>query len=334
MASFRGAPAQTSRPLAGRRPQRSVNRVSRPGFNAFALDKPALAFSVGRATLVRGMARRTFGVKATVNGAPMPNQTHVVAVLSAHPGVITGQIAGVARDHSTVSVQHVVVMDSAGFSALGPSSSSPDSALTARLSVRLRNISPALEVAGQCYSLNMASGLGLLTQDNWVNLIDYVESHPRTVTYSAHELRSCRQWNAHPVDQSAYHRFTSPGTDANAFQQGLLDPGMSTIVLVFPIISSSDALADQQYELTVQGQYYTRYRVTGPLAHAAEAPPTMPLPILNAARDAAEAVGSFGMHALGEFAQGAGQAAMQALTSGRVPFRAQQLMAPPPMLVD
>lgn len=304
------------------------HRVSqRAGFNAFALDKPALAFSVGRATLVRGMARSTFGIKPdTVH----PGQTHTMAIISCYPGHHVAQIVAVNATAGTVAGIREVTMASAGFSDSGPSSSSPDAAMTARMSIRLRNISPALEVAGQMYVLNMAAGVELTTAPTYATLVRYVESHPRTVTFSAHELRTSRQWNSHPVDQSAYHRFSFPGKTNDDFKAGLTDPGMSTMVLVFPVIGNAEALTEQQYELTVQGSYYARYKVTGPLAHAAELPPTLPLPILNGARDFAEAVGSMGMRAIGEFANGFGTAAFQSIGRQRLPALADAA----PLLVD
>lgn len=336
-ASFRSAP-QSARPaprMRQRRPRQVTNAkqvVVRRGFNAFALDKPALAFSVGRATLVRGMARNVFGVKAD---PILAGQTHMMVIISGFPGYEIGQVAAVNVNTNGLSGNGEILMESAGFSSLGASSSSPDTALTARLSVRLRNISPALEVAGQVYALNMAAGVNLTTPESYTALVRYVENHPRTTTFSAHELRSGRQWNAHPVDQSAYHKFNVPSMNNHEFKAALTDPGMSTIVLVFPVIGNADAMAEQQYELTVQGNYYARYRVTGPLAHAAEHPPTLPLPILNGMRDMAEAVGSVGMQALGEVANGFGAAAFQSLGRTRLPALGDAgFAAATPFMVD
>lgn len=305
---------------SARQPQRQRQAPRGPSgprthFDAFASGHAPLAFSVGRATHLRGLARQTF----QVTDPGFAGMTHHIVILQGGPGHVVGYTVRLNKTTPTISAWNTITMGSAGFSASGPSASSPDTALAARFSVRLRNISPAIEVAGQCYALNMTSGANLSAAPDYVALVDYVMSHPRTVTFSGHELRSARQWNTHPVDQSKYHEFIAPSTDVAGMLSRVADPGLSTLVLVFPVVPSTG----QEYELTAVGTYYGRYRVTGPLAHAAEEPPTIPMQAANAARDIAERVGSVGFAALQQaatsFGQGLANRAFTRITGGVTP---------------
>jgi hypothetical protein len=187
-----------------------------------------------------------------------------------------------------------MTMESAGFDAsTSANGNHPDVAMCAKFSVRIRNISKAVDVGGVVRVLNMSAGAATSSSHvpDLVNLIQYVEAHPRTVTFGAAELRSTQQFDTHPVDQSLYHKFTSPNTSLAEWEDALKEPAMSTIVMVIPTFPGN------QYEVTANGHYYARYRVTGPLANMAANPPIADLSALNRARDEAESLGSRGYKA-------------------------------------
>lgn len=305
------------------RKQNNPRQVRSGGFNAFSPGRPPLAFSIGRATFLRGLSRETFNIKPST---PLTGQTHTVMVFSGWPGHYVGAIVAVNATSGTASTIRQLKMESAGFASTGPSAVSPDTAMTARFSVRIRNVSAAVGIAGQVHVLNMCTGFQLAAGADYKPLVSYVQNHPRSVTYSSHEMRSCHQWNSHPIDQSSYHRFVGPTTTVSGFENSFEEPAMSTLVFVFPMIEGD---LDQTYEVTACGNYYARYRLTGPLAHAAEEPPTAPLPVLNALRDAAERAGSMGMEVLSQAATGFGQAAFSALAN-----RGTRLSMLPPLVID
>lgn len=296
-------------------------------YDAFGgVSYPPLAFSVGRATPLRGLAR----VPITV--APTSADTTIV-VINGVGGHVIGSSTYINYTVPSVGTSIPVYMDSAGFSPGGPSGSSPDSALLTRCSVRLRNTTKASDVAGSVFALNISAGVTAGgTPADWVGLIDYVTGHPRTTTFSAHELRNTRQWNTHPVDQSKAHTFTSPTQTWGAWEAELTDPAFSTLVLVFPANATPN-----DYELTVAASYYGRYRVTGPLAHLASPPPTTTMSVLNRARDVAEAAGSLGGQILTTAASNLGGAAarggLRALGNALRPAPALEAMALPPRLL-
>jgi len=179
-------------------------------------------------------------------------------------------------------------MEAAGFvTATQAISVRPDTALCSKLSVRIRNISKAVDVAGVVRVMNIAAGIDV-NGPELINLINYVNDHPRTRTFGASELRASRQFDTHPVDQAKYHSFVRPGITAADWDEAIKDPAMSSIVMLFPTILAN------HYEITVNAHYYGRYRITGPLANMASHPATAPLDMLNRARDEAERIGSDG----------------------------------------
>jgi len=111
-------------------------------------------------------------------------------------------------------------------------------------------------------------------------------NHKDTVTLSGSQLTNTQQWDCVPVSQDKYHSFIQP---AGGNSTVLLDPGISTVLILM-----ETAPEDQQYEFSMAGTWYARYRFTGPLANCAIAPPTAPLAAVNKSRDFAEAMGSVG----------------------------------------
>jgi hypothetical protein len=217
-------------------------------------------------------------------------QSCSVAIFNGHPGHVVGTVLNFNSNtpYSFTTVR-TITMDAAGFDATTTANGGhPDSAICSKLSVRVRNISKAIDVAGVMRVMNIAAGVSITSPEDVANLINYVNDHPRQRTFGAAELRASRQFDSHPVDQALYHNFTSPSTTAAQWHDALKNPAMSTIVLVFPTIALN------HYEITVNAHYYARYRVTGPLANMAMHPPTAQLSVLNKARDDAERMASDG----------------------------------------
>lgn len=296
-------------------------------YDAFGgVPYPPLAFSVGRATPLRGLAR------VPITTSPTTADTTVV-VINGRAGHVVGSRTYINYAVPSIGTAAAVFMDSAGFSGTGPSATSPHSALLTRCSVRLRNTTKASDVAGSVFALNISSAVHIGTVPaDWVALIDYVTGHPRTTTFSAHELRNTRQWNTHPIDQSRAHSFEEPTVTWGAWEQSLENPAFSTLVLVFPPNASAN-----DYELTVAASYYGRYQIGGPLAHLASPPPTIGMSVLNKARDVAESAGSLGGQILTTAASNLGGAAarggLRALGNALRPAPALEAMAIPPRLL-
>jgi len=274
-------------------------------YDGFSPSPMPLAFSIGRATKLQGLSRNDIATLATSAA-----HTHSVAIFNGHPGHYVGECIDYrglpASGGSLPTIVRHWNMDAAGFSASTiTNGSAPDTAMCAKFSVRIRNISKAVDVAGVVRVLNMSTGCVIDTSDsnNIKRLIDYVDGHPRTTTFGAAELRSSRQFDTHPIDQSKYHEFTSAkpdnGDNQTTWEKHLENPAMSTIVMVFPVIPLN------HYEITVNAHYYGRFLATGPLANMASHPPTVPLNVLNKVRDQAEEIGSQGKAAFGRMARAA-----------------------------
>lgn len=253
-------------------------------FNGFSPAPMPLAFSVGRATRLQGLCRHEINTTVgTVEGTD-----YTVAIFNGSPGHYVGKAYDVNSVAGTFGLTAFFTMDAAGFDGHTiPTSGRPDSAMCSKLSVRIRNISKAVDVAGVVRVMNVAAGINV-EGPQMINLIHYVNDHPRTRTFGAAELRASRQFDTHPVDQAKYHTFISPTTTGAEWDDAIKDPALSTIVMLFPTIPLN------HYEVTVNAHYYARYRITGPLANMASHPPTAPLNALNKARDDAERLGSDG----------------------------------------
>lgn len=295
--SRRPPPRPKAAPQRGNAQRRAgPQRKSRLSFDSFSPAAMPLAFSVGRCTRLQGLSRGDFYSTATDT-----DQDYMLAIFNGSPGGYVGRCYTVSTDKETASTVKFWTMTSAGFdthigaSPLPPSASRPDHAMCAKFSVRIRNISKAIDVGGVVRVLNMSAGTSANSAriDELINLIHYVEAHPRTVTFGAAELRSTQQFDTHPVDQTRYHQFRKPTEDILGWDAALGDPAMSTIVMVIP------TFANNQYEITANGHYYARYDVTGPLANMASNPPVAEMSALNRARDEAEALGSRGYKAAG-----------------------------------
>jgi len=263
--------------------------MSRPSFNGFSPAPMPLAFSVGRATRLQGLSRQQI---LTTHGSD-PAQDYTIAIFNGHPGHYVGRTYDVNTIAGTYVSSGFFTMEAAGFDKVTAANAScPDSAMCSKLSVRIRNISKAVDVAGVVRVLNVSAGFSVYglngASTGLVDLIHYVNDHPRTRTFGAAELRASRQFDTHPVDQAKYHTFTSPTTTLGQWDDAVTDPAMSSIVMLFPTTPLN------HYEVTVNAHYYGRYRVTGPLANMAAHPPTATLDVLNRARDDAEQMGSDG----------------------------------------
>lgn len=293
----RTPPRPKAAPQRGNAQRRAgPQRRSRLSFDSFSPAPMPLAFSVGRCTRLQGLSRGDFYSTAT-----HPDKDYMLAVFNGSPGAYVGRCYSVSTENATASTVKFWNMTSAGFDPhygaepSAPSASRPDHAMCAKFSVRIRNISKAIDVGGVVRVLNMSAG----TSGNsakipeLINLIHYVEAHPRTVTFGASELRSTHQFDTHPVDQNRYHSFQKPSEDILGWDAALENPAMSTIVMVIPVF------ANNQYEVTANGHYYARYDVSGPLANMASPPPIADMSALNRARDEAEALGSKGYKAAG-----------------------------------
>jgi len=310
-------PPQKAPPRAKARPRpKGQNRPKGGGggsmsFNAFNPAPMPLAFSVGRATRLQGLSRHEVN---TTTGS-ITGQDYSVAIFNGVPGHYVGKVYDVNSSGGNFGLAANFTMEAAGFvTAPQATGTRPDTAMCSKLSVRIRNISKAVDVAGVVRVMNVAAGINV-TGPELINLIHYVNDHPRTRTFGASELRISRQFDTHPVDQAKYHTFVSPGLTGAEWDDAIKDPAMSSIVMLFPTILGN------HYEITLNAHYYGRYRITGPLANMASHPATASLDLLNRARDEAERLGSDGYtvgarvlkHAEKPFGEAAGAAAGAAL---------------------
>jgi len=203
--------------------------------------------------------------------------------------------------------------------------------MCSRGSVRLRNISPAGNVAGLVRTLRLGTPTELQYTPSAANLTSVqqlIEGHSRTHTYSGSTLTETHQWDQIPVNQTDYMGFTNIGFQ-NSFWSSATQRGMST---VFMYIS---ALGYQQtYEVSFAGDYYCRYGASGPLANIAQLPPTTTIAHTNYMRDVAESVGSAGINIIkdvGSFALNGAQSMasgyLKNLINSSYSARAPQLMS-------
>jgi len=294
-------------------PQARASRFShRSHFNGFGNTVTApLAFSVGRCLPLQGMARQAFSTIVTPNHA-------TVLICNMGPGKTVAQLVDLDIATGGVSTIDTPEMLSAGFDS-APSASSPSSAILTRGSVRLRNITKNLDVAGGVTALNLAAGFDISSVGGYKLLYDYTRSHPKSVTYTGATLQAGLQFNTHPVNQVKASDFLAPNTDLVSWKLQVNDPAFSTLVYIF--WPGTDA---QDYEVTFGATYQARYSLTGPLANAAVHPPTIPVNVLNSLRDGAEAAGSLGFDFLKNAASISGQ--MLGAAATRAAFAPNRLM--------
>jgi hypothetical protein len=304
-----GLPARVARRAA---PSTNIVRVPNPRivglpahhFDAFAPSKPqGLTFSVGPCTPVTGAARFTVNLPADSEKT----------LLCFQPGGGLDQAGTMRRTAPPVPPSasgtwsawspHNIVSTGFGTSA---SSSSPDTMMCTRGSIRVRNISPAADMAGAVHCLRVSTGIpqwGSALENE--RLAHLVEGHQRTVTMSGSQLSATYQWDCVPVSQDRYHQFKTPNYGIFSSEE----PGLSTILMVF---EHSSAKA-QTYEVTICANYFARYSAAGPLANSAVCPPTVPLTTVNRSRDRAEQMGSIGKPILQAMGTAMGEKAMEVL---------------------
>lgn len=294
----RGPPARARRAPQGRNQQTPANRSSgqvvrarnpiprglspNHHFNAFGTQIPqALAFSVGPATQVSGAYRFPLTL--------LPTDT--LTLLAFQPGsgfhqtIIAKSSGGGPSSWSQVSAPSIT---STGIDTVtGPSASSPDKIMCSRGSLRIRNLTPAGDVAGAVHILRVSTGLTHFYSHPTTapDIAEMILQHKDTVTMSGSTLTETHQWDCIPVSQDKYHEFKTPDN----LQSSISDPGLSTILVLF-----EHPTPQQHYEMSMAATYYARYRFSGPLANASGHPPVAPLNVINKIRDVAESIGSLG----------------------------------------
>jgi len=88
----------------------------------------------------------------------------------------------------------------------------PQSTSDGRMAEYLRNVTDQLSIGGTMRVLRIAAGVELPASGsagyaNFKNIIDYVQSHPATATYSGNQLTEGKGIVALPVDQTQYQSF-------------------------------------------------------------------------------------------------------------------------------
>lgn len=298
-ARARRAPTQPRRKLVGDKIHRaSIQRPSglsaKHHFNAFGPQVPqALAFSIGPATQVCGAKRFTITAGSTTEGgAGIGNQYTLVGF---QPGLGREQARWCIQngpDNPTTpnvwhSGYHATISSSGIDSALVPTDSNPSQIMCSRGSIRIRNLTPAGLVGGAVHFMRASQGLDDIRQSLQgppENIKDLVLGSKDTVTMSGSQLTQTHQWDCIPVSQDKYHAFATPSAT-----YPWIDPGISTVIILI-----EHSVEAQTFEFTMAATYYARYNKVGPLANAASAPPTAPLPTINRVREGAEMLGSLG----------------------------------------
>lgn len=297
----RGPPGRGSRALPIRRQaafdkstRRNVGQIQRHRnpipkglsrrhhFDAFGPQNPqALAFSIGPATQISGAFRFPLALSSA----------NTFTLLAFQPGSGFHQAIYTTQGNNGVwTADGNPSITSTGIDpAAGASATSPDHIMCSRGSIRIRNLTAAGSVASAVHILRVSTGLTNFygTPSDSEAIKDLILESKDTCTMSGSELTGTHQWDCIPVSQTNYHDFISPDNHVSK----LLDPGVSTILILFEHPSSSN----QDYELSMAATYYARYRITGPLANAAGHPPTLSLDLINMLRDGAEQLGSLGM---------------------------------------
>jgi hypothetical protein len=272
-----------------------------------------LAFSVGHSTPLHGVTRATFTTDTTLK---------TLLVIGGAPGNICGVVdqVPITGDPADAAGRQYFTMLSAGFGTAA-GDSSPDKAICTSMSMRLRNITKALDVEGEFLALNASRGVEIgpiPTGGQMRSIAKYVEDHSKTRALPSRTLcEHARQWNTHPVNQGKYHDFLTPNRNATGWSEFMHDPGLSTIILVFPPTPNI-----QTFSLSIAGKYYGRYTVAGPLSNAAILPPTLELSTINKMRDVAEEVGSFGSTVVDSVAPYMSMAAQMAQLYASMPVKA------------
>jgi len=267
----------------------SSNVIAPRGFgyyDAFAHNPQAActAYSVGPATGIVGAARTTV---ATHNQPSTPGAYSgavlmvVCPTLSSNQAVIFSDNAGVMDLHFVTSPQLVA--------------DPPLTAIPARCSLRLRNITAQIAKGGVIRTLRLTAGFQIPANLTALDaLCETIRNHDRTRTYAGSSLAEDFQINCTVVDQARATSFDTWGSQG--FQSFLLNPSYSPIAILFEpfAVSSGTSLtlgSVNNYEVTIRSQFLARYAQGTMLANLAAPPPAVG-DIVNKLRDHEEAKGS------------------------------------------
>jgi len=274
-------------------------------FDAFSPGKPqAMAFAIGPATHVNGARRFTVDIPNSVES------THTIARFQPGGGfnqwvTTTLSLPTDPADPSVWSPVTNVTINSTGILSDGTfTATNPTHVMCSRGSLRVRNMTRSLNVAGSAQILRRSVPLtGLIDFQTLYNDVkDLIEESTATVVMTGMELTRSHQWDCIPVSQAAYTSFNEPVSG----EVERLDPGLSSVFILF-----EHGQQPQQYEVSMAACYYARYNIVGPLSNMGKAPPVAPLSLINSIRTAAEHVGSFGRPLAASVAGGIAEALEQ-----------------------
>jgi hypothetical protein len=262
-------------------------------FDAFGQKPPqSLPFSIGPATHLAGFAAATASVSPSGAADLMllyqPNSSAPYgSFLYDHA---TGNWTSTFQRLPGVAIDGTI------------SSGNPADFMCSRGSIRIRNITRAADAGGLVRVLNFTSSTDPSNDGNpsLSSIRTNIESNPRTTTFSGSTLSASRQWDNIPVNSARYLHFNKSSDHtghSSSFWLAMNDPGMSTTCILFKGFSTP-----QTYDVTYAATYWARYIDAGPLASMAQLPQTIPLPVSNMIRDAAERVGTAGRNVLSDAA--------------------------------
>jgi len=293
------APAGRKTTVAPQRPNRGwgVSGGKRRGaghYDAFDDRLQPIARNVGHATAVRGFGRMESPAFNDGNEQLFifsPGANRVVGLFgNKQPNANNWRTQASGTDTNTV------LIDNMGYNT----PEGPSQTLFGKFSIRLRNISKAMDASGSVYVLSLNAGVELeqLTgtwgdKPNWTRLRNYVMGSPKTRVFSGSELLKTRQWNTHPIDANRSLEFTRSEENDNGavmnYRLHLRSPPYSSIVMLF-----IPGPTDNKFEFSYAMSNYCRYEVNGPLANSAQRVPTAPISVIDNARGVVEAVGGMG----------------------------------------
>lgn len=159
----------------------------------------------------------------------------------------------------------------------------PLTASVARLSLRIKVTTELLSVGGSVRILRLHRPAALVmnvtpdaTGTSVTDVIDYVDSHPRTRTYGMSELLPGLQIDTVPQDMASWSTYVTTSTAGGAaFIQGSAMTALTPIAIVVPVAPSV-----QTFEVSIAGVLHSRYDDSGQVL----ANLNRPRPHLNADR--------------------------------------------------
>lgn len=229
------------------------------------IDPPLSDRSIGNFLCVNGLDRKTFGTSTTGG-----NSTFVV--LQYTPSAVVGGYW----------VENVGLITEFNISQI--TSSIPHSLRPLRLSLRARNTTDRTNISGSVRCLiipqrlewDFIGGSAKTVSAAFTNTVTVMlDSHPDSVSYSAHEFLDSKKWVLTPASDVGYHEYkTYLPAGTNAEVEAALTAGGDAEAMTTLIMEFSSTTVANNYDIGIHSQHACRYSANSFFSNIGRPQPT------------------------------------------------------------